>query len=72
MDSNIVTVIIYFNGSIITTDESVMFSCDYPIQVYLPDTISLEELKVELSQSINIGFENRVRKNTIQMSNLKY
>ena len=62
MDSNIVTTIVYFNGSITTIDESVMFSCDYPVWVYLADTILLEELKVELSQSINIDFQKRVGK----------
>ena len=62
MNNNIVTIIVYFNGSIIISDESVIFGCDYPIWVYLPDTISLEELKVELCQSINIGFQKRVEK----------
>ena len=56
MDSNIITTIVYFNGSITTTDESVMFRCDYPTWVYLPDIILLEKLRVELSQSINVGF----------------
>ena len=62
MDSNIVTTIVYFNGSIIISDESVIFGCDYPVWVYLSDTISLEELKVELYQSINIGFQKKVEK----------
>ena len=62
MDSNIVTAIMYFNCSVITTDESVIFRCDYPTWVYLPDTISLEELRVKFSQSINIDFQKRVEK----------
>ena len=62
MDNNIVIAAVYFNGSITTTDESVMLGCDYSIWVYLPDTISLEELRVELSQSINVGFQKRVEK----------
>ena len=62
MDSNIVTTIVYFNGSIIISDESVIFRCDYPIWIYFPDTISLEELKVELCQSLNIGFQKKVKK----------
>ena len=56
MNSSIVTAIIYFNGSITTTDESLIFMCDYPALVYLLDTMSLEELRDEISQSINIGF----------------
>ena len=54
-DNNVVTTIVHFNGSDTTIDESIIFMCDYPIWVYLFDTMLLKELRVELCQSINIG-----------------
>ena len=62
MDSYIVLVVAHFNGSVTITYESMIFMCDYPALVYLLDTMLLEELRVELSQSINVGFQKRVEK----------
>ena len=56
MDSIITTIIVHFNGSITTIDESVIFMCDYLVLVYLLDIMLLDKLRVEFSQSINVGF----------------
>ena len=39
MDSSLVTAVVHFNGFVTIIDESVIFMCDYPALVYLPDTI---------------------------------
>ena len=39
MDGGVIIVVVHFNGSRTIIDESVIFMCDYPALVYLPDTI---------------------------------
>ena len=57
MDNNTnVTIIIYFNGSIIiNTENDVIFMSNEPTYFFVPQTMSFEELNVGLCQGINIG-----------------
>ena len=51
-----ISIIVYFNGSIIrTTEEGVTFVYDKPICFRIPQIMSFAELKVGLCQDINVG-----------------
>ena len=59
-NSNII-VIAHFNGSVIkNTEESVIFMSDESLIIFVPQTISFEELNVVLYQGINTGTLKRV------------
>ena len=64
MNRNInITIIVYFNGSITTTiDEGVTFMYDCPTYLLVSQTMSFEELNVELCQNINVSMQKRVER----------
>ena len=64
MNSSVnITVLIYFNGSIVTiVDEGIKFMCDCPAYLLLSQTMSFEEINAEFYQSIHVGTQKRVEK----------
>ena len=62
MDNSLnVTVIVHFNGSVIkNTEEGVIFMSDEPLIIFVPQTMSFEELNIELCQGINKNSPKRV------------
>ena len=62
MDNSLnVTVIAHFNGSVIkNTEEGVIFMSDEPLIIFVPQTISFEELNVVLYQGINTNIPKKV------------
>ena len=56
-----VTIIAYFNGFIIKNiEECVIFVFDKPLIIFVPQTISFEELNVVLYRGINVNTPKRV------------
>ena len=60
-NSSNVTVIAYFNGSVIkNTEEGVIFMSDEPFIIFVSQTISFEKLNAVFCQGINTGTLKRV------------
>ena len=62
MDNSVnITVIVHFNSSVIkSTEEGVVFKSDESLIIFVPQTISFEELNIILCQGINTGTPKRV------------
>ena len=60
-NSTNVTVVVYFNGSVITnTKHDMILIFDKLVYFFIPQTMSFEKLKLGLCQGINIGIQKRV------------
>ena len=60
MDNSVnITVIVHFNSSVIKNiEEGVVFKSDESLIIFVPQTISFEELNIVLCQGKNIGTPN--------------